>query len=391
MTKTSWSIGVVTTSRADFGIYGSVLRALSNAPDMNYGLFVSGMHLSPEFGHTADLVEESGHPIWARIEGLMSSDSDIGIAKSMGLTTLGFAESLARIRPDILLVLGDRFEMHAAALAAIPLRIPIAHIHGGEETEGAIDNVLRHSLTKLSNVHFPATELSARRIRAMGEPSDRITVAGAPALDGVAELEPVTRVELNERFGLPRRGPFLLATYHPVTLDPALSFAELDALWAAVKDDDQPIVFTLANADTAGRAINAKLAEFEAERPDTTHLVGTMGARAYFSAMREASAMVGNSSSGILEAASFGLPVVNIGNRQKGRERSGNVVDVKGDVAEIRHALAEVRTTAFTEQARACANVYGDGNAAARISEGIRTYLSGNEGIMKAFVLNASS
>ncbi|MBR9824357.1 MAG: UDP-N-acetylglucosamine 2-epimerase (hydrolyzing) [Alphaproteobacteria bacterium] len=388
MTTQPWSIGVITTSRADFGIYRSVLEALAAAPDMDYGLFVSGMHLSPEFGLTAKLVEESGHPVWDNVEGLMSSDSEVGIAKSMGLTTLGFADAFARRRPDALIILGDRFEMHAAALAALPFRIPLAHIHGGEETEGAIDNVLRHSLTKLSNIHFPATELSARRIRAMGEGADRVVVSGAPALDGLEKIPFLSRDELARRFNLPEVGPFILATYHPVTLEPERSFAELDALWQAVRDDPEPIVFTRANADTAGRAVNQKLEAFVSERPDRTYLVGTMGAQGYFSAMRAASVMVGNSSSGILEAASFDLPVVNIGDRQSGRERSTNVIDVNGDEAAIRAALAEARSPTLQARAKASKNVYGDGNAASRIVAGLRTFLEADHGVAKAFSLS---
>jgi UDP-hydrolysing UDP-N-acetyl-D-glucosamine 2-epimerase len=379
-------IGVVTTSRADFGIYRSVLAALAADAALDYGLYVSGMHLSPEFGMTATLVRQSGHPVWDSLEALVSADSDVGTAKSMGLTTLAFADSLGRTRPDLLLVLGDRFEMHAAALAAVPLGIPIAHIHGGEETEGAIDNALRHSLTKLSSLHFPATELSARRIRAMGEPAGRVIVAGAPALDGISGLKRLGRAELAARFGLPAEGGYVLATYHPVTLNRDAGMAELDALWAALKDGPEPVVFTLANADASGRAVNARLEQIAASS-DRVTVVGTMGAEGYFSAMAEASLMAGNSSSGIIEAASFGLPVVNIGDRQKGRERSANVIDAAGTEAAIRAAFETARSDRFRQTARKAVNVYGRGDAGVRIVRGIADFLSAGGSARKGFVL----
>ncbi|WP_429911435.1 UDP-N-acetylglucosamine 2-epimerase [Glycocaulis sp.] len=379
-------IAVVTTSRADFGIYRSVLAALSRSGELDYGLLASGMHLSPEFGMTLSMVRESGHPVWDCIEGLVSSDSDVGTAKSMGLTTLGFADSLGRLRPDLLLVLGDRFEMHAAALAAVPMGIPIAHIHGGEETEGAIDNALRHSLTKLASLHFPATALSARRIRAMGERDERVIIAGAPALDGLAGFKRLSREELAARFALPADGPYILATYHPVTLDPEASRAELEALWAVLEVDSSAVVFTKANADAAGRAVNARLEEMAASSERMT-LVGTMGAEGYFSAMAHAELMIGNSSSGIIEAASFGLPVINIGDRQKGRERSANTIDTPGTEPAIRAALQTARSKTFREQARSATNVYGQGDAGERMAQEIARFLKEAGSARKRFVL----
>jgi UDP-hydrolysing UDP-N-acetyl-D-glucosamine 2-epimerase len=387
MTGRRWRIGVVTTSRADFGIYQSVLKALTAASDIEFGLLVTGMHMSPEFGLTRTIIDDSGYPVWDRLETLLSSDTEIGVAKSMALTTLAFADCLGRHHLDLLLVLGDRFEMHAAALAAVPLRIPLAHIHGGEETIGAIDNVFRHSLTKISSLHFPATELSAERIRQMGEAGENVIVAGAPALDTIQSAAVMTRAELAQKFDLPESGPFMLATYHPATLTPGSTFEELDGLWAAVRDAADPIVFTLANADPAGREVNGRLRAFADERPKTTTIVGTMGVDGYFSAMRSARVMVGNSSSGILEAASFGLPVVNIGERQRGRERSSNVIDVPGTARDIRDGLQRAISDEFREQIADCRNVYGDGRAAERIISGIQSFLGRGGRVAKEFQL----
>lgn len=382
---TQYRIGVVTTSRADFGIYRSVLKALQAAPDLEFGLVVTGMHLSPEFGMTVREVEASGFPIWAKFEALLASDSPEGIAKSMGTTTLAAAQAFADLEIDLLVVLGDRFEMHAVALAALPFRMPVAHIHGGEETEGAIDNALRHSMTKLSHLHFCATELAAARISAMGEDPKYITVSGAPALDSVGSVTRLDRAQLAEKFGLPKSDEFALITFHPETLDPVGTMQELDNLCSVLAETDLHLVFTAANADTSGRAVNAKLSAFIDHHKDRAQLVKHMGAVGYFSAMDAAAIMVGNSSSGILEAASFQLPVVNIGDRQAGRERSSNVVDCAGDTAAIRSAISSARSSEFREGLASAANVYGDGNAAPRIVDGMRAFLKDRAPVRKRF------
>jgi len=379
-----WRVGVVTTSRADFGIYRPVLASLAGDPDIDLGLYVSGMHVSPEFGLTETIVADSGYAVWDRVEMLLSSDTEEGIAKSMGLGTLSFASSFARTRPDLVIVLGDRFEMHAAGLAALPFRVPLAHIHGGEETEGAIDNALRHSLTKLSHLHFVSTQLAAARLRAMGEAPDRITVSGAPSLDQVASFERLPRAMLAERFGIPAEGDFLIATYHPVTLAPEHSLDELNALWSVLKQAGHRVVFTLSNADTAGRTINARLEAIAAES-DRVSLVGTMGVQGYFSTMAEAAVMIGNSSSGILEAASFGLPVVNIGDRQRGRERSANTIDCAADPDAIRAALERALSDSVRDTARQARNVYGQGKAGPAIHGGIRGFLEAGAPVDKHF------
>jgi UDP-N-acetylglucosamine 2-epimerase (non-hydrolysing)/GDP/UDP-N,N'-diacetylbacillosamine 2-epimerase (hydrolysing) len=321
------AIGVVTGARSDYGIYRPVLRKLHAHPDVDLRLFVTGMHLAPEFGLTVKHIEADGFPITERIETLLASDTPGGIATSMGLGASGFGQAFARWRPDVLVVLGDRFEMHAAALAALPFKLPVAHIHGGEVTEGAIDDALRHSLTKLSHLHFVSAEAYARRVIQLGEEPWRVTVCGSPGLDDVATLPRLSVAELEARVGLALDPPPLLVTYHPVTLEYEQSEWQVRELLAALAAAGRPVIFTRPNADTRGRAIAREIEAFVHAHPNS-RAAGDLGTEAYFGLMAAAAAMVGNSSSGIIEAPSFKLPVVNIGSRQRGRHRAANVIDV---------------------------------------------------------------
>lgn len=382
--NTPWSVVVLTTSRADFSIYQPVLRALEAHPDIVPSLLVTGMHMSEDFGYTFTEVEKSGWPIAASFECLSDGDAAENIGESMGRATIGAADALADIDADMLMVLGDRFEMAAAALAAVPRGLPICHLHGGEETEGAMDNVLRHMLTKISHLHCCATELAASRIRQMGEAPKRVIVSGAPALDNIAAVPRLTRAELAEQFGLPKKGDFALITYHPVTLDLDATAAEIEALFETIRQTGINCVFTAANADTAGRALNAKIEKFVADTPGQM-LIGHMGAKGYYSAMEEAAMMIGNSSSGILEAASFGLPVVNIGDRQKGREVSFNVIQAAGTVSELTAAVKKALSADFKSLCEARENVYGDGKAAEKILGAVAGFLESGSDPRKAF------
>ena len=362
------TIGAVTVARSDYGLYRPILRRVAADPALSLQLFVGGMHLSPEFGMTVTEIVSDGFPIAERVEMLLSSDSPEGIAKSMGVGTIGFAQAYARSRPDILMVLGDRFEMFAAALAALPFKIPVAHIHGGELTEGAIDDALRHSMTKLSHLHFVSTQQHARRVEQLGEEPWRVTVSGAPGLDNLSSLQLLSASELDARYGLSFEPPPLLVTFHPATLEYEHAAQQAGALLAAIEASRMPAVFTLANADTHGRAVNELIREFVRTHA-SSRLVENLGTQAYFSVMSMAAAMVGNSSSGILEAASFHLPVVNIGHRQHGRMRSKNVVDV-GDASE--QILAGITKAVSREFRATCddlVNPYGDGHAAERVVE----------------------
>jgi UDP-hydrolysing UDP-N-acetyl-D-glucosamine 2-epimerase len=362
------TIGVVTVARSDYGIYRPLLRRLREHPGLRPWLYVGGMHLSPEFGLTVREVEADGFEIAARVEMLLSSDTPHGIAASMGHGTVGFAQAYAARRPDLLLVLGDRFEMHAAAVAAVPFLLPVAHFHGGAVTLGAIDDMFRHSITKLSHLHFAETEDYARRIVQMGEAPWRVVVTGAMALDNLRNIEWLSLDDLNERFGMSLYAPPLLVTFHPVTREYERAEEQTTELLAALEPFDVPLVITYPNADTNGRVIIRLIEQFVARR-GRAWAVPHLGMQAYFSLMRLARAMVGNSSSGIIESASFRLPVVNVGSRQEGRLTPPNVLSVPAERQTISGAVAHVLTEGFRAGLDGLVNPYGDGHAADRTVE----------------------
>ncbi|MBX3575950.1 MAG: UDP-N-acetylglucosamine 2-epimerase (hydrolyzing) [Rhizobiaceae bacterium] len=376
-------IAVVTSSRADFSIQLPVARELARSADV--GWIASGTHLSREFGRTVDEVEASGIPIWETVRFILSDDSDESLVLSDGMALAGYGQALARIRPNMVLLLGDRWEIHACATAATLLRLPVAHIHGGEETEGAIDNVLRHSITKLAQLHFAATDLSGRRIRQMGEAAERIVVSGSPSLDKLRSLKYLGRAEFARRYGAPA-APFLLVTYHAVTTDLAATEKGLRALLSVLRERKLPTLFTYSNADSYGRTINEAIDAFCRDNPFAT-AARSLGGEGYANAMKHASAMVGNSSSGIIEAAHFGLPVVNIGDRQRGRERSGNTIEAVETRASIAAALDEALSDDFRAACRGLPNVYGDGKAAPRVARALLAYLRGTPTVAKPFAL----
>jgi UDP-hydrolysing UDP-N-acetyl-D-glucosamine 2-epimerase len=359
-------IAVATVARSDYGIYRPILRLIAADPELTLRILAGGMHLSPDFGMTVNEIEADGFVVAERVEMLLSSDSPEGVAKSTGIGLVGFAQALARVRPDILLVLGDRFEMFAAAAAALPFHIPTAHIHGGESTEGLIDEAIRHSITKMSHLHFASTATYARRIEQLGEEPWRVLVSGAPGLDDAMAASPLSRDELAARCDIDLTQSPLLVTLHPVTLEHERTPYHVSELLAAVDEVGGPAIFTYPNADTSGRLIIQRIEEFCATRP-WAGAVANLGSDGYFALMRVAAAMVGNSSSGIIEAASFGLPVVNIGNRQRGRLRPANVIDVdyprESIVAGIRRAVS----SEFRVSLAGLTNPYGDGHASERI------------------------
>jgi UDP-hydrolysing UDP-N-acetyl-D-glucosamine 2-epimerase len=362
------SVGVVTTARSDYGIALPMLRAIEADPKLEIRLIVGGMHLVREFGHTIDAIHRDGFPIADRIEMMLASDTPLGVAKSIGLGVMSFAESYARARPDVLLVVGDRFEMHAAVLASLPFGIPVAHVHGGEVTEGAIDDSLRHGITKIAHLHFTSTQESARRVVCMGEEPWRVTVSGAPSLDNLQSVRPLSASELEERLHFPFEPAPLLVTYHPVTRELDRMTTQVDALLEALDLSKMPILFTAPNADSGGRYIAKRIEAFVAMH-DASRLFDNFGTDVYFGVMRAAAAMVGNSSSGIIEAASFALPVVNLGSRQAGRTRSRNVVDVESDedAGAIVAAIVVATGDSFRDALRDLQNPYAHGGAAAKI------------------------
>lgn len=352
------SIGVVTTSRADYSAYRPLLKAFEADAEISTKLYVSGMHLSPEFGSTVRIIEEDGFEIAERIEMLLSSDTAEAIAKSIGLGLIGFGQAFSRYRPDILLVLGDRFEMLAATLAALPFTIPVAHLCGGELTQGAIDDAIRHSITKLSHLHFTSTEAYARRVVQLGESPDRVFVSGEPALDHVLTAPQLAPQELRQRFGVDVERPFLLVTFHPVTLEYEQVESQIDELLAALDQAGLSIVFTMPNADTAGRIIATKIRQWVEEQPGRGQMVDNFGPAGYHSVLHHAVALVGNSSSGLIEAPSFKIPVVNVGIRQAGRIRAANVIDVGCHRADILGAIRKAASNEFRNSLRSLVNPY---------------------------------
>jgi UDP-N-acetylglucosamine 2-epimerase (non-hydrolysing)/GDP/UDP-N,N'-diacetylbacillosamine 2-epimerase (hydrolysing) len=361
-----------------------LLKAFQADPDISLKLYVSGMHLSPEFGMTVRSFEDDGIPIAERIETLLSSDTPEGIAKSIGLGLIGFGQAFSRLQPDILIVHGDRYEMLAATLAATPFKIPVAHISGGERTEGAIDDMLRHCITKLSHLHFAATEEYARRIIQLGEEPWRVAVSGEVSLDNLRTEKLLSQNELEERYQLRLDGPFLLVTYHPVTLEYEQTARQVDALLAALADASLPVVFSLSNADTGNHIIREMLYRF-VEVNSSAQLVENFGPQGYFSMMKLAAAMVGNSSSGIIEAASFQLPVVNVGTRQDGRIRARNVVDVGYSQGEIFRGIQKALDPEFRASLNDLVNPYGKGDAASIIVHRLKSVELGDSLARKKF------
>jgi len=360
------TIGVVTTARADYGLYVPILEAIRKQRGLKLQLYVTGMHLSKHYGLTVKDIEHSGYRIKAKIK-MTLSDSPQHIGQAMGEVTKGFSKVFAKNRPDILLVLGDRYEMHAAALAAIPWGIPLAHIHGGELTYGAFDEYFRHSLTKLSHLHFATTQEYARRIVQMGEEPWRVFAVGSPGVEGLMRQPVMTRDELARRFRVDFGKPILLVTFHPVTMeagDTAAHIRHLLTVLAGYKNHN--IVFTRPNSDTGNRVIQKAIARFVKGHRNAL-LVPAFGHAGHTSMMHYAKAMVGNSSSGIIEAASFKLPVVNIGTRQEGRIRARNVIDVGYSPAEIRQGLKRALSASFKASLKNLRNPYGDGKTSGRI------------------------
>jgi UDP-hydrolysing UDP-N-acetyl-D-glucosamine 2-epimerase len=366
-------VGVVTVSRSDYGHLRPVLDAIRRAGDLELVLFVAGMHLAAEFGLTVREIEADGYPIAERIAMLEGRDSPEAVAGATGRGVAGFGAAFARQRPDLLVVLGDRFEMLAAAVAALPFVLPVAHIHGGEVTEGAMDNQIRHAITKLAHLHFASAEPHARCIAAMGEEPWRIHTVGAPGLDRIVGLDALPRETLARELDLSAQPPWLLVTFHPVTLEYRDTGAHIEELLAALEKTDGALVMTYPNADTSARQIVERLEEFSARHPRRCRLVRSLGERLYLSLLRQADLMVGNSSSGLIEAPSFGLPVVNVGARQRGRLRGANVIDVEPLRDDILRGIEAGLTPAFRARARAAPNPYGDGHAAPRIVDALRT------------------
>ena len=365
MSATKRRIAAITTSRADYGHLYWPLQDLAARDDIELKLIALGSHLSPEFGNTIQEIEKDGFEIVARIECLLSSDSDVGMAKTIGNATLSLADLLGQMRPDLLLLIADRYEMLAPASVALALRIPLAHIEGGEISEGAIDDAVRNALTKMSHIHFTSTHGARLRVIAMGEEEWRVHCAGAPSLDHLHRTELLDREQTESSLGLNLDQSTVLVSYHPVTIAQD-TLQEADALFAALETLPDQLIFCYPNADAGSRSLINRTRSF-LEARKAGQLFTNLDPRTYWSLLRQVDMLVGNSSSGIMESASFSLPSVNVGIRQQGRERPMNVLDAAPDVESIMSAIRNARSPEFRRSLVGMSNPYGDGHASERI------------------------
>ncbi len=369
-------IAIVTGSRAEYGLLSRLIRLLAEDGRTEPLVVVTGTHLAPEFGMTVTEIEAEGVAIAERVEIVLASDSGLGMAKSLALATMGLAEAFARLTPDLVLVFGDRYEMLGAASAAMALRLPLAHIAGGQLTEGAVDDAIRHAITKLAHLHFTAIEAYGRRIVQMGEAPERVFVVGSTGLDAIRDGQRLPRAELEARLGLDLGQRSLLVTFHPETLSalaPERQVAELLAALAGIEDDVR-LIFTGVNADAGGRAIAAAVEAFVATRPGRAVAVKSLGHQGYLSALALVSGVVGNSSSGLIEVPSFGIGTVNIGDRQKGRLRAASIIDCPTEAAAIAAALRRLLSPGFRAGLAGLVNPFGDGHASERIRDILATH-----------------
>jgi UDP-hydrolysing UDP-N-acetyl-D-glucosamine 2-epimerase len=372
--RTRRKICVVTTSRADFGLLAGLMHAILSDPTLRLQVIAAGMHLEEEFGATWREIEAAGLRIDRRVPMQMKGESAAANLHSLALGMDGFAEALATLKPDILVLLGDRFELMAPALAALLLRIPMAHIHGGELSEGAVDDSIRHAITKLASLHFPATPEYRRRILQLGESPRRVFHFGAPGLDAIHAAPLMSRVELEHDLSFSLEPPVALVTYHPVTRSSRSAQAEASMLIGALQATGLRAIFSAANADAGGAAINRVLEAASKRTPERFLWVPHLGHRRYLSCLAQVSLMIGNSSSGITEAPSFRLPVVNIGDRQRGRVRAANILDVPATETAIVRGIRRALSPRFRVSLRGMRNPY-DRFRDGRVGERIRNVL----------------
>lgn len=369
------TICIITGTRAEYGLLYWLMKEIQEDADLELQIIAAGMHLSPEFGLTYRQIEKDGFKIDRKIEMLLSSDTPVGISKSMGLGMIGYGEALHRMKPDILVLLGDRFETFCMAAAAQVSRIPIAHVHGGETTQGAMDEAFRHSITKMSHLHFTSTEAYRKRVIQLGESPDRVFNVGALGIENIRKLPLLSREDLEKEIGFSLGRQCILVTYHPVTLEQATAQMQFQNLLNAIDTiDGLRAIFTKANADTEGRIINQMIDEYVTIKKNTVISFTSMGQLRYLSAVKHVDAVVGNSSSGIVEAPSFKVPTVNIGDRQKGRIQTRSVINCSPTKDAIVQALKQAFSLEFRQSIQDMTSPYERENTARNIKETIRDF-----------------
>lgn len=369
-------IGIMTGTRAEYGLLKPLMQEINKDNDLELYLIVSGMHLSPEFGMTYQEIEEDGFEINAKVEMLLSSDSPAGISKSIGLGVIGFADEFQRADLDMLILLGDRYEALSAAISAMVMRIPIAHLHGGELTEGAIDEGIRHSITKMSYLHFTSTEQYRNRVIQLGENPERVFYVGALGVENIKKINLMTKEELEKSIHFEIDENTVVVTYHPVTLENnTVEEQFLNLLKVLDRNPKIRMIFTKANADTNGRIVNELIDKYAAQNSERACAFVSLGQKRYLSALKYCRIVIGNSSSGIIEAPSFGKPIINIGDRQKGRICADSVINCGYTQQEIQQAMETALTKEFENKASNCRNPYEKENTAANIISVIKDYL----------------
>jgi GDP/UDP-N,N'-diacetylbacillosamine 2-epimerase (hydrolysing) len=366
-------ICVVTGTRAEFGLMYWLIKAINEDNNLELQLVVTGMHLSPEFGLTYKQIEEAGFPICRKVEILLSSDSPIGISKSLGLAQISFGETFDQLKPDIVLILGDRFEMFSVASAAMIARIPIAHLHGGEATEGLIDESIRHSITKMSHLHFTATQEYANRVIQLGENPDYVFNVGSCGMDNIFQLKLLSKNEFEESIGFKLGKKNIIVTFHPVTLEFNTALNQFNELLNAIQSiQDLHVIFTKPNADTEGRGLIDLIDKFVLNNPERYCSFVSLGQLKYLSALQYVDAVVGNSSSGFTEAPSFKIATINIGDRQRGRAKSESIIDCNPEKESIIKAFEIIYSEEFKNKLKHVKNVYGEGGASLKIKEHLK-------------------
>jgi len=379
-------ICVVTSTRADYGLLNPLIEKINLDGELELQLVVTGMHLSPEFGFTYKQIENDGYRIKDRIEILMSSDTSVGISKSMGLAMISFGELYERIKPDALIVLGDRYEIFSAAVAATVAKIPIFHIQGGETTQGAFDEAFRHSITKMSYLHFTSTESYRKRVIQLGENPNRVFNVGALGVENIKKMNLLSKEELESQINFKLDKKNVLVTFHPVTLENNTSREQFENLLDALNDiEGIKIIFTKTNSDIYGRIINDMIDEYVRKNKNRAIAFTSLGQLRYLSMMKYSDAVIGNSSSGIIEAPSFNIPTVNIGDRQKRRIQADSIINCKPKKHEIFNSIKKAMSYEFKNSILGCTNPYDNGNTSEKIIEEIKNVFKNNIDIKKEF------
>ncbi len=372
-------ISVLTATRAEYGLLKPIIAKLNTVEDFDVRIVATGAHLSPEFGLTYQEIEKDGFKIDEKIEILLSSDTPSSVSKSMGLAMISFADYFDKLNPDLLIVLGDRYETLAVATTALNQRIPIAHLYGGETTEGAVDESIRHAITKLSYLHFTSTDQYRKRVIQLGENPDRVYNVGAIGIENILNETLLSKEALEENLKVDLSKPYAVVTFHPVTLENKSSENQIKSLLEACKEYKKyNFIFTKANADTEGRIINQYIDKY-AEENNNIFAFTSLGLVRYLSALKYSLMVIGNSSSGLLEAPSFGVPTINIGDRQKGRLQASSVINCEPTQGSIRQALQLALSEEVVQKANKTVNPYGNGNTSNKIVEVIKDYITNNK------------